>query len=256
LIKIYTLKFKNDLNQEYILNVSEEADIHLLEYLRKKYISSEDLNNSDGYEISFNVLETKSDKDEQKKTTGIILEQSRPFIPEKIPIGFKKYCDEKNIKISGTKSMLIVSADAHQESVEITDWGRKTRNNINEQMGLMIGNIFAKNNDVFVGYVRHFVMSETWGSRISIDVGHSDWAYMQKKIEQFNTQDKKEHRIIGWWHTHPEMQLFLSQTDINTQKKYFGKKWQFAMVMNPQHEISCAYCGGSPIKEAELIVLG
>jgi len=252
--KIYTFKFKNDRNQVQEVNVSEETDIRLLAHLIEKYTPREYLNDSGGYEISLNISRNGNEKNKQNKPTGIILEQSRPFIPENITTSQRKWFDDRNIKISSTKSTLVISEIASEEAAKITDWGKKTRNNINEQMGLLIGHIYA-NDNVFVGWVSHFILSETWGNRISIDVGHSEWADMQKKIEQLNNQYQKEYRIVGWWHTHPEMQLFLSQTDIETQKKFFGKNWQFAMVINPQHRKSCAYCGGNPIKEANLIVM-
>lgn len=249
--KIYTLKFKNARNQVYEVNVSEETDIRLLKNLIEKYAPREHLSDSGGYEISFNILENENEKNTQKKPTGIILEQNRPFIPANIQ---RKWFDDRNIEISNTNSTLIITATASQKGAAIMDWGKRTLKNINEQMGLLIGNVYA-NNNLFIGWVNHFILSETWGNRTSIDVDHSDWANMQKKIEQLNIQEQTEHRIVGWWHTHPEMQLFLSKTDIETQKKHFGKDWQFAMVINPQHRKSCAYCGGNPIKKSNLIIL-
>lgn len=39
--------------------------------------------------------------------------------------------------------------------------------------------------------------------------------------------------ILGWYHSHPGMGIFLSATDLRTQELYFGAPWQVAVVLDP-----------------------
>ena len=40
-------------------------------------------------------------------------------------------------------------------------------------------------------------------------------------------------RIVGWYHTHPRLGVFLSGTDLRTQRLYFSAPWQIAIVIDP-----------------------
>jgi len=40
-------------------------------------------------------------------------------------------------------------------------------------------------------------------------------------------------RIVGWWHSHPDFGCFLSSTDLLTQKSFFYKPYQVALVVDP-----------------------
>ena len=249
-MKKYICKFKNDRNQVYDINI-QENDKRLLNQLIEKYIPREYFNDCGDYQVIFSILQN-ANEEKMKRPTGIILEQSKPFIPNEITPKIRNFFDSKNIKkISDKKDSLVITGRALSEVRELTSMGNRNHININEQMGLLIGYVYA-NKSVFIGIVEHFILSSGSGNRISVDVSHSDWADMQKRIDQINEREKKEYRIVGWWHTHPDMDVFMSQADIDTQKKYFSKDWQFAMVFNPQQRKVHAYCGSNPIKEVEL----
>ena len=50
--------------------------------------------------------------------------------------------------------------------------------------------------------------------------------------------------IVGWYHSHPGHGIFLSGTDLNTQRLSFGKVWQIASVYDPiRQEIGYFYGG-------------
>ena len=40
-------------------------------------------------------------------------------------------------------------------------------------------------------------------------------------------------QIIGWYHTHPGLGVFLSGTDLRTQRLYFPSLWNVAVVVDP-----------------------
>jgi hypothetical protein len=40
-------------------------------------------------------------------------------------------------------------------------------------------------------------------------------------------------RIVGWYHTHPRMGIFLSHYDTWLHKNFFPEPWQVALVVEP-----------------------
>lgn len=59
--------------------------------------------------------------------------------------------------------------------------------------------------------------------------------------------------ILGWYHSHPGMGIFLSPTDLRTQQLYFGAPWQIAVVLDPVARELGVFCGSERI-EPEIIV--
>jgi proteasome lid subunit RPN8/RPN11 len=57
---------------------------------------------------------------------------------------------------------------------------------------------------------------ETWQQLVTI--------YLQKYPER---------RILGWYHSHPGMDVFLSSMDLFIQNNFFTAPWQIAMVLEP-----------------------
>jgi proteasome lid subunit RPN8/RPN11 len=54
-----------------------------------------------------------------------------------------------------------------------------------------------------------------------------------------------EKRLVGWYHTHPRMGIFLSQYDLWLHDHFFPEYWQVALVIEP-HSIT----GGFFIRQA------
>lgn len=45
--------------------------------------------------------------------------------------------------------------------------------------------------------------------------------------------DLVDEQMIGWYHSHPGFGVFLSSTDLFTQKHFFPHSWQVALVIDP-----------------------
>lgn len=56
--------------------------------------------------------------------------------------------------------------------------------------------------------------------------------------------------IVGWYHTHPGLGVFLSGTDLRTQAAFFGRPWQVAMVLDPDSGLEGTFLGpgGEPTR--------
>ncbi len=56
----------------------------------------------------------------------------------------------------------------------------------------------------------------------------------QKKFQRIKKKRKNKNlKIVGWWHTHPNLGCFLSPTDLLTQNYFFSKEYQVALVIDP-----------------------
>ena len=55
-----------------------------------------------------------------------------------------------------------------------------------------------------------------------------------------------EDAIVGWYHTHPRMSVFLSQYDTWLHNQFFPEPWQVALVIEPHTEV-----GGFFIRQAD-----
>jgi proteasome lid subunit RPN8/RPN11 len=64
--------------------------------------------------------------------------------------------------------------------------------------------------------------------------------FTQESILDFHDQidtNYKGQRIVGWYHTHPRMGIFLSHYDTWLHNHFFPEPWQVALVIEPVTEI-------------------
>jgi proteasome lid subunit RPN8/RPN11 len=55
----------------------------------------------------------------------------------------------------------------------------------------------------------------------------------------------RKHRgtnVVGWYHSHPSLGVFLSAADLRLHRAFFGKRYQVAMVIDPKSN-ECAVFG-------------
>jgi len=98
---------------------------------------------------------------------------------------------------------------------------RNTRNDI-ETCGILAG--ILKKNSLFVTYL---IIPEQTGSSDSCAMIHED--------DVFKIQDEKGLMTIGWIHTHPSHDCFLSSVDLHTHASYqFLLAESIAIVMAPK----------------------
>jgi len=65
--------------------------------------------------------------------------------------------------------------------------------------------------------------------------------FTQDTIVQFHEELEKNHagkRIVGWYHTHPRMGIFLSHYDTWLHNNFFPEPWQVALVVEPHTSVA------------------
>ncbi len=95
-----------------------------------------------------------------------------------------------------------------------------------EGMGLLVGQQFK--DDKFFVLINDFLTAETNSSAISVRFSPRAFSLLSEQLKNLN-----ECIVIGWAHSHPAYGCFLSQTDINTQLKFFNENFHVAAVFDP-----------------------
>jgi proteasome lid subunit RPN8/RPN11 len=78
--------------------------------------------------------------------------------------------------------------------------------------------------------VRHFLEAvDVRSGAASLTFTHETWSAMTREVaDQFPGE-----LIVGWYHTHPQLQVFLSGYDLFIHRHFFKEPWQVAMVVDP-----------------------
>jgi proteasome lid subunit RPN8/RPN11 len=154
-----------------------------------------------------------------------------------------KYVNDPDIN-----HLLFIENNAWKSHIcEHIGWGRKSTQNINEQGGILLGQTFYdEDQNKYFGYVKNAVPAiGAEGSPAYLNMNHRTWADMLNRLDEWNDFHNEEPlQVIGWYHTHPnELSVFMSGTDRNTQRLFFPKDWQFAIVINPHKQYWKAFYG-------------
>lgn len=65
--------------------------------------------------------------------------------------------------------------------------------------------------------------------------------FTQDTLVDFNDEIEQRHagkRIVGWYHTHPRMGIFLSHYDTWLHNNFFPEPWQVALVVEPHTSVA------------------
>lgn len=148
------------------------------------------------------------------------------------------YPEIENIK--GIKvPVLFFSKDAGQGIKKHIAWGEKTDENVHEQGGLLIGKPFQVEGRI-VGIVEHIIPADVICANTAyLKMGTETWVKMLEIYDK--SYKEKGMYVIGWFHTHPNsLPVFMSSTDMGTQRAFFNQDWHFSVVLNPhRHLIAC-----------------
>jgi proteasome lid subunit RPN8/RPN11 len=110
--------------------------------------------------------------------------------------------------------------------------------------GILVGNWCA---DVETG--RQFIVVETSLPARFTRQGTSYLTFTQDSLVDFHTVMDEQYpdmQIVGWYHTHPRMGVFLSNYDTWLHHHFFPSPWQVALVIEPH-----SATGGFFIRQAD-----
>jgi proteasome lid subunit RPN8/RPN11 len=98
-----------------------------------------------------------------------------------------------------------------------------------EHGGILLGHAFQDQElGHYVVVLESVAAIISLGSSVHLRFVDASWEPVWKR-----TQEAPELQIVGWYHTHPGLGVFMSGTDLKTQRLHFGQPWQVAIVIDP-----------------------
>lgn len=168
--------------------------------------------------------------------------------------------------ISSTPHLLVYTPYAAKRQMDIVGWLRYDYpNNRNEQGGWLIGRYLrdaaghpiqcevlevlqAKTECRYPGYIEWSALEEIRLQQEFFD--------MKEKMAITDPRAAEELSVIGWWHTHPnELPVFMSGTDMETQRLKYFKPEKYAVVLNPHKGIWRAFAGADAREVAAIMLV-
>jgi len=115
-----------------------------------------------------------------------------------------------------------------------------------EICGVLVGDVVRDDSGPFV-HVEANIRGEFAASRTAgVTFTAETWTHMQGILETRFTGK----RIVGWYHSHPDFGVFLSEMDLFIHRHFFNLPWQIAHVVDPirSDEGLFVWRGGTPEK--------
>ena len=99
--------------------------------------------------------------------------------------------------------------------------------------GILVGDVLRDKNGPFikVDHVIEALHAEEKGTELTIT--HETWNHIHEQMDK--TYSGK--RILGWYHTHPNFGIFLSEQDQFIQQSFFNLAFQVALVYDPVRKV-------------------
>jgi proteasome lid subunit RPN8/RPN11 len=107
-----------------------------------------------------------------------------------------------------------------------------------EQAGILSGSVYLHGERSYLVTVESALPAETLADasyfRFREDAWDKIWAALPEATA-----------LLGWYHSHPGLGVFMSATDHRTQQRHFGAPWQLAVVLDPISQAIKVFAGRS-----------
>lgn len=154
---------------------------------------------------------------------------------------------------------LYIDRQALQTIKEHIQWGRSVAENRVEQGGFLIGQSVQTPRQERTAIITLALPARgTRGSNAYVRFDHTIWKRMYDEYDNLVRTGAimRTQTVIGWYHTHPNMNIFMSGTDMGTQRSLFNRDGNFALVFNPQSKLCGCFRGAdaapTPLVEADV----
>ena len=99
--------------------------------------------------------------------------------------------------------------------------------------GILVGDVLKDKNGPFirVDHVIEALHAEEKGTELTIT--HETWNHIHEQMDKTHAGK----RILGWYHTHPNFGIFLSEQDQFIQQSFFNLAFQIALVYDPVRKV-------------------
>ena len=99
--------------------------------------------------------------------------------------------------------------------------------------GILVGDVLRDKNGPYikVEHVIEALHAEEKGTELTIT--HETWNHIHEQMDKTHAGK----RILGWYHTHPNFGIFLSDQDQFIQQSFFNLAFQVALVYDPVRKV-------------------
>lgn len=99
--------------------------------------------------------------------------------------------------------------------------------------GILVGDVWRDENGPFIRVddIIEALHAEESGTELTIT--HATWNHIHEQMDTIHTGK----RILGWYHTHPNFGIFLSDRDQFIQQSFFNLPFQIALVYDPVRRV-------------------
>lgn len=99
-----------------------------------------------------------------------------------------------------------------------------------EQGGILFGNAYEDPMyGIYVEITAAVPAPATIGTGAHLDFTPDSWLGIMDYAKHQHPQEN----IVGWYHSHPDLGVFMSGTDMNTQRAFFNHPWCLSIVYDP-----------------------
>ena len=100
-----------------------------------------------------------------------------------------------------------------------------------EHGGVLVGKPFTDQENGVNFLVIHSAIPalETEGNSVHLQFTPETWSYISGIIDE----SYPDQMVVGWYHSHPGLGIFMSGTDRATQKAFYHHAWSVAVVADP-----------------------
>lgn len=116
-----------------------------------------------------------------------------------------------------------------------------------EQGGILFGNAYEDPmHGIYVEITAAVPAPATIGTGAHLDFTPDSWVGIMDYAKHQHPQEN----IVGWYHSHPGLTVFMSGTDMNTQRAFFYHPWCLSIVYDPVHRMIGYFLGAnaSPVE--------
>jgi len=105
--------------------------------------------------------------------------------------------------------------------------------NTREVGGILVGDALRDEHGPYVRVddIIEALHAEESGTELTIT--HATWNHIHEQMDSTHTGK----RILGWYHTHPNFGIFLSERDQFIQQSFFNLSFQIALVYDPVRKV-------------------
>lgn len=141
-----------------------------------------------------------------------------------IPKPFSEFTNERGISFQ--EAQVYIKKDALQ------NLRTHLKSNLRvEQGGILFGNAYQdpSSKTIYVEITAAVAAPATIGTSAHLDFTPGSWT----GIMDYARVEHPKENIVGWYHSHPNIGVFMSGTDMRTQQAFFYHPWCLSIVCDP-----------------------